>query len=109
MFYYNTVCPGKLLWCFFDNGNVFFSQHILNKAKFHTQVLFCYLGHMVDLVPYIRPLGHMADLYTCISKGEGRASALEWPDGKWGLKSSYGMPTSHLLFHPLLCFSLLPN
>ena len=35
----NPVCPGKLLWCFFVNGNVFFSQHILNKAKNHTQVL----------------------------------------------------------------------
>ena len=31
--YENPVCPGKLLWCFFVNGNVFFSQHILNKAK----------------------------------------------------------------------------
>ena len=41
--YDNTVCPGKLLWCFFVNGNVFFSQHILNKAKLHTQVLFCSL------------------------------------------------------------------
>ena len=33
--YDNTVCPRKLLWCFFVNGNVFFSQHILNKAKIH--------------------------------------------------------------------------
>ena len=40
MFYSNTVCPGKLLWCFFVNGNVFFS---LNKAKIHTHVLFCCL------------------------------------------------------------------
>jgi len=38
--YDNTVCPGKLLWCFFVNGNVLFSQHIL-KATLHTQVLFC--------------------------------------------------------------------
>ena len=29
----NPVCPGKLLWCFFVNGNVFFSQHVLNKAR----------------------------------------------------------------------------
>ena len=39
--YDNTVCPGKLLCCFFVNGDVFISQHILNKAKIHTQVLFC--------------------------------------------------------------------
>ena len=31
MFYDNTVCSRKLWWCFFVNGNVFFSQHILNK------------------------------------------------------------------------------
>ena len=32
----NPVCPGKhLCCCFFVNGNVFFSQHILNKAKIH--------------------------------------------------------------------------
>ena len=36
--YDNIGCPGKLLWCFFVNGNVFFSQHILNKATIHTQV-----------------------------------------------------------------------
>ena len=41
MFYDNTVCPGKLLLCFFVNGNVFISQQIQNKAKSHTQVL-CY-------------------------------------------------------------------
>ena len=41
--YDNTVCPGKPLWWFFVNGNVFFSQHILNKAKIHTYVLFCCL------------------------------------------------------------------
>ena len=34
--YDNIGCPGKLLWCFFVNGNVFFSQHILNKATIHT-------------------------------------------------------------------------
>jgi len=28
----------------FVNGNVSFSQHILNQAKLHTQVLFCCLG-----------------------------------------------------------------
>ena len=39
----NPVCPGKLLWCFFVNGNVFFSQHVLNKAKMYTHVLFCCL------------------------------------------------------------------
>ena len=38
--YENPVCPGNILWCFFVNCNVFFSQHILNKAKLHTQVLF---------------------------------------------------------------------
>ena len=45
MFYDNTVFPGKLLWCFcqWANGNVFYAQHILNKAKIHTQVLFCCL------------------------------------------------------------------
>jgi len=32
---------GKLLWCFFVNGNVFLSQHILNKANIHTQV-YCF-------------------------------------------------------------------
>ena len=42
-FYDDPVSPGKLLWCFFVNGNVFFSQHILNKANIHTQVLFCCL------------------------------------------------------------------
>ena len=41
--YDNTVCPGKLVWCFFVNCNVFFSQHILNKAKLHTQALICCL------------------------------------------------------------------
>ena len=39
----NPVCPGKLLCFFFVNGNVFFSQHVLNKAKLYTQVLFCCL------------------------------------------------------------------
>jgi len=48
-----------------------------------------------------------------ISKGERRGSALErtltkrpktWSDGKWGLKSLYGLSTLHLLFHPILCF-----
>jgi len=43
MFYDNNICPGKLLCCFFVNGNVFLSQHILNKAKIHTHVLFCCL------------------------------------------------------------------
>jgi len=28
--YDNTVCSGKLAWCFFVNCNVFFSQHLLN-------------------------------------------------------------------------------
>jgi len=28
---------------FFVNGNVFFSQHVLHKAKIYTQVLFCCL------------------------------------------------------------------
>jgi len=26
------------------------------------------------------------------------------PDGKWGLKSMFGLSTLHLLFHPILCF-----
>ena len=41
--YDNTVCTGKLLWCFFVNGNVFLSQHVLDKANLPTQVLFCCL------------------------------------------------------------------
>ena len=41
--YENTVCPGKPFCVFVVNGNVFCSQHILNKAKLHTQVLFCCL------------------------------------------------------------------
>ena len=36
-FYDNTVCPGKPLWCFFVNGNVFVSKHTL------TNTLFCCL------------------------------------------------------------------
>ena len=39
--YDNTVCTGNLLWCFFVNGNIFFSQHILNKTRIHAHVLFC--------------------------------------------------------------------
>jgi len=40
MFYDNTR---KAFVVFFVNGNVFSSQHILNKAKMHTQILFCCL------------------------------------------------------------------
>ena len=35
--------PRKTFGVFFVNGNVFCSQHILTKAKTHTQVLFCCL------------------------------------------------------------------
>ena len=48
MFYDNTVCPGKPLWCCFVNGRMvtyFFSQHILNKAKMYTQLLCCCLKY----------------------------------------------------------------
>ena len=42
MFYDNTLCPGKRLWCF-SSMVTFFSQYILNKANIHTHVLFCCL------------------------------------------------------------------
>ena len=41
--YDNTFAQENVCGVFFVNGNVFFSQHILNKAKIHTQVLFCCL------------------------------------------------------------------
>ena len=41
--YDNTFAQENVCGIFFVNGNVFFSQHILNKAKIHTQVLFCCL------------------------------------------------------------------
>ena len=51
--YDNTVCPGKLLWCLFVNGNVFFSQHILNKAKIHAHVLLCCLKCPVAVTHFV--------------------------------------------------------
>ena len=41
--YDNTFAQENVCGVFFFNGNVFFSQHILNQAKIHTQVLFCCL------------------------------------------------------------------
>ena len=41
--YDNAVCPGKLWWCCFVNGNVYFSQYIPNKVYIHTLVPFCCL------------------------------------------------------------------
>ena len=39
-----TLFAQENIWgVFFVNGNVFFSQHILNKVKIHAQVLFCCL------------------------------------------------------------------
>ena len=39
--YDDTVCPEKC--CFFVNGNLFFSQHIVTTGEIHTQILFCCL------------------------------------------------------------------
>jgi len=42
-FFMKPCLSRKTFVVFFVNGKVFFSQHILNKTKIHTQVLFCCL------------------------------------------------------------------